>query len=178
MASLIFFSQLVLVLGVARLAEFALARANTDWALSRGGKEHGQEEYRPFAGAWLLLYIGTLFESWVLQTPFIPLLGAIALAAVLLAEGVRWWAIVSLGRRWTNRIIIIPGDAPATAGPYRYLRHPGHLTCLVLGLALPLAHSAWITAILVTALNIAVINARITLEERLVADGTSTRVLV
>ena len=41
------------------------------------------------------------------------------LAAVCPAAGGPVWVIASLGRRWTTRIIVLPGAAPVTRGPYR-----------------------------------------------------------
>ena len=49
--------------------------------------------------------------------------GAVLFAA---AKGLKWWAIVSLGRFWTFRVIVVPGARLVAAGPYRWLRHPNY----------------------------------------------------
>ena len=45
----------------------------------------------------------------------------------ILAKALKWWAILSLGRSWTFRVIVVPGDAPVASGPYAWLRHPNYV---------------------------------------------------
>ncbi len=89
-----------------------------------------------------------------------------AVAAVLLAQGLRWWAVATLGRRWTTRILVLPGAPPVTGGPYRFFHHPNYLAVAVEVLALPLAVGAWSVAVAATLLNAALMALRIPAEER------------
>src|SRR5665811_275367 len=52
------------------------------------------------------------------------------LAVFILLQAGRLWVIVSLGRRWTTRVIVLPGASPVARGPYRWLRHPNYV-CLL-----------------------------------------------
>ena len=70
-----------------------------------------------------------------------------------------------LGRQWNTRVIVVPGAALVTAGPYRWLRHPNYVAVVAEGVALPLVHTAWITAIVFTALNLPLLAVRIRSEE-------------
>ena len=70
-----------------------------------------------------------------------------ALALFLAATLVRYWVIATLGRRWTTRILCLPGELLVTGGPFRFLRHPNYLAVAVEIAALPLVHTAWWTAI-------------------------------
>jgi methyltransferase len=62
--------------------------------------------------------------------------------------------INSLGAQWNTRVIVVPGAQRVTArGLYRVMTHPNYVIVAVEGIALPLVHTAWITAIAFTALN-------------------------
>ena len=93
------------------------------------------------------------------------LLGAPMLVLAALAQGLRWWSIATLGPRWNTRVIVIPKLPRIEAGPYRLLRHPNYLAVVVEGIALPLVHSAWITAVTFTALNALILWVRIRVED-------------
>jgi methyltransferase len=84
----------------------------------------------------------------------------------LIAQGLRYWAVSTLGRRWSTRIVVFPGRAPVQAGPYRWMRHPNYLAVVLEMASVPLAVGAWRTAILFSALNAWLLSARIPLEER------------
>ncbi|HSK74829.1 MAG TPA: isoprenylcysteine carboxylmethyltransferase family protein, partial [Thermoanaerobaculia bacterium] len=67
--------------------------------------------------------------------------------------------------RWTTRIVVLPGVAPVTGGPYRFLRHPNYLAVILEILALPLVHTAWITALVFSLANALLLRVRIRAEE-------------
>ena len=52
-------------------------------------------------------------------------------------------------------MIVVPGLPAVKRGPYRFawMRHPNYIIVAVEGIALPLVHTAWITAIVFTVLN-------------------------
>jgi methyltransferase len=86
----------------------------------------------------------------------------VVLAATM---GLRYWAIASLGDRWTTQVFVVPGEAPVRRGPYRWLRHPNYLAVVFEVAALPLVHTAWCTALLVSIGNAWVLRVRIREEE-------------
>ena len=79
------------------------------------------------------------------------------LALVVASQALRWWCIATLGQQWNTRVIVVPGLALVSRGPYRWLRHPNYVAVAVEGLALPLVHSAWLTAAVFTVLNAALL---------------------
>jgi methyltransferase len=107
-----------------------------------------------------------------LHRPFIAALGWPMLAVVLAAQGLRWWCIATLGWQWNTRVIVVPGAARVTGGPYRYLSHPNYVAVALEGIALPLVHTAWITALAFTVLNAALMRARIKVENAALASLT------
>lgn len=161
------FTGLIAATAVERLVEVRVSLRNARWAFARGGVEHGRGHYP----AMVLLHTGFLVaavaEVWLLARPFLPALGLPALALALICQGLRWWCIRSLGPRWNTRVIVVPGLPPVRdRGPYRYLRHPNYLVVVVEGLALPLVHTAWLTALGFTALNALLLSVRLRVEER------------
>ena len=137
---------LILAVAVERLAELVVSKRNAQWAMSRGGREYGRRHYPVMVVIHTLLLVGCAAEVWLLHRPFLPWLGWPMLALVVVAQALRWWCITTLGHRWNTRVIVVP-DAPlVNAGPYRWLHHPNYVAVVIEGIALPLVHSAWITA--------------------------------
>ncbi|MEU9104372.1 isoprenylcysteine carboxyl methyltransferase family protein [Streptomyces xanthophaeus] len=148
-----------------RLAELVTARRHAAWSLARGGREHGRGHYPAMVALHTALLVGCVVEPLALDRPFLPAVGWPALALALAAQGLRWWCIASLGPRWNTRVIVVPGLPLVERGPYRLLRHPNYVAVVVEGAALPLVHSAWVTALAFTALNLVLLRVRIDCEE-------------
>jgi methyltransferase len=156
----------IVVLALERCFELWLSRRNARWAKSQGGVEYGTQHL-----VWMKLlhtgfFIGCLAEVWLLSRTFDTWLGALCLTVALLAQGLRYWAIASLGRRWNVAVIVLPGVPAVASGPFRWLRHPNYLAVVAEGLAVPLMHSAFITAGVFSALNALLLTVRINCEER------------
>jgi methyltransferase len=149
-----------------RLAELVVSARNIRWSLARGGVESGFGHYPPMVVLHTGLLAGCLVEVLVLDRPFLPWLGWPMLALAVLAQGLRWWSIRTLGPRWNTRVVVVPGMPLVTGGPYRFARHPNYVAVVVEGVALPLVHSAWITAIVFSVLNIPLLAVRLRAEER------------
>lgn len=167
------YTVLVLLVVAERFTELAVARRNGAWSRARGGREHGSGHYPVMVALHTALLVGCLVEPWVADRPFLPLLGWPALALVLAAQGLRWWCIGSLGTRWHTRVLIVPGLPLVASGPYRYLRHPNYLAVVVEGMALPLVHTAWLTAVGFSLLNAALLGVRIRCEDEALAGARS-----
>lgn len=154
------------LVGLERTFEIALSRRNAAWAFERGGVESGREHFL----AMKLLHVGFLaacaLEVLLLDRPFLPWIGVPMLALALSAQALRYWAIFSLGKRWNVRVITVPGMPLSTAGPYRFLRHPNYLAVVLEGIAIPLIHTAFLTAIGFSILNGFMLQTRIRCEER------------
>ena len=72
----------------------------------------------------------------------------------LAAQALRWWCIATLGNQWNTRVIVVPGARPgARAGRTAGCSHPNYVAVAVEGAALPLVHTAWVTALAFTVLN-------------------------
>lgn len=167
MSSELLFTLLVAAVGLERLAELVVSRRNAAWAFARGGREHGRGHFPAMVVLHGALLVACLAEVWLLGRPFLPALGWTMLALVLASQALRWWCIASLGRCWNTRVIVVPGLRLVTQGPYRWLRHPNYVAVVVELAALPLVHTAWVTAVVFSAANaVLLVRWRIPVEER------------
>ncbi|WP_046318387.1 isoprenylcysteine carboxyl methyltransferase family protein [Mycobacterium sp. UM_Kg1] len=155
---------LILAVGLERLVELAVSTSNAKWAFARGGKEFGAGHYPAMVALHSGLLVGCVAEVWFLHRPFIGWLGWPMLALAALSQLLRWWCVATLGRRWNTRVIVLDGVPLVQRGPYRWLHHPNYVAVVLEGVALPLIHTAWLTALLFTLANAALLRVRIRLE--------------
>ncbi|OBK17555.1 isoprenylcysteine carboxyl methyltransferase family protein [Mycobacterium asiaticum] len=147
-----------------RLAELVVSRRNAQWSFAQGGKEFGRPHYVVMVILHTALLVGCLVEPAALHRPFLPWLGWPMLVVAVLCQGLRWWCITSLGKRWNTRVIVLPHEPLVVRGPYRYLHHPNYVAVVVEGIALPLVHTAWLTAVCFTVANAALLSVRLRVE--------------
>ena len=91
---------------------------------------------------------------------------------MLAAQGLRWWCITTLGRQWNTRVVVVRGAARVVDGPYRFLSHPNYVAVVAESAALPLVHTAWITALTFSVLNAVLLRTRINVENAALASLT------
>jgi methyltransferase len=167
MVSVALYLALVGAVVVARLVELRVARRHLRWAREHGGVESGAGHYPVMVALHTALLLGCGIEVLLLDRPFLPWLGWPMLALLVAAHGLRWWCIRTLGPQWNTRVVVVPGMPLVTGGPYRWLRHPNYVAVVLEGVALPLVHTAWLTAALFTVLNLVLLlGVRIPAEER------------
>jgi len=111
---------------------------------------------------WL---VSTLAEG-LLRGPEFPGWWPVPLALFLLAQPLRYWAILSLGENWNVRILVVPGRKLVRRGPYRYFPHPNYVAVVMEVFAFPLIFGAWISALVFTVLNAVFLYVRIREEQR------------
>lgn len=162
------------LLGVERLYELFLSRRNAERVLARGGVEVGHAHFRVMAVVHTLFLFSCGVEVVLLERAFPGALGFGAIAAAIAAQALRYWAIRTLGESWNVRILVVPNAPPVTHGPYRFLRHPNYLAVIVEMIAVPIAHGAWITALLFSIANAALLVVRIRAEERALGEQWSS----
>lgn len=170
MTSVAWFDLLVALTAVERLAELVVSARNARWSFARGGVESGRGHFPAMVALHTGLLVACVVEVHAADRPFLPWLGWPALVLVLASQGLRWWCIATLGPRWNTRVIVVPGLPLVHRGPYRWLSHPNYVAVVVEGLALPLVHTAWVTALGFTVLNaVLLLGFRIPAEERALA---------
>jgi len=166
---MIWYVLLICLVAAERGAELVVSRRNREWSRARGGVEFGTNHYPAMVLLHTGLLAGCLGEAIGLHRPFLPVLGWPMLAVVLASQGLRWWCIATLGRQWNTRVVVIPDASRVTAGPYRLVSHPNYVAVVIEGVALPLVHTAWITACAFTVLNAVLLRIRIKVENAALA---------
>jgi methyltransferase len=170
-SSAILYLGLVFAGVLERVAELVVSQRHLRWARARGGVEFGRGHYPPMVALQVALGAGCVAEVFLLDRPFVPVLGWSMLAVVLASQALRWWCIATLGPRWNTRVVVIPGLPLVNTGPYRWLRHPNYVAVVAEGIAFPLVHSAWLTALCFTLLNAMVLTVRIRCDDRALATA-------
>lgn len=165
------YTALILAVVAERLVELVLTKRNARRLRARGGVEAGRSHYPWMVALHTGILIAAPAEVWLRDRPLVPALAAAAFVALLLTMALRYWAITTLGDRWTTQVFVVPGEAPVAAGPYRHLRHPNYLAVVVEVAALPLVHTAWWTALLGSFGNALVLRRRIRSEEAALAEA-------
>ena len=142
---------------VQRIGELWLSRRNTQRLIAAGGVEAAPEHY-PFM---VMLHTAWLAGLWLLAAgePKLWLL-----AVYLVVQILRVWVLVTLGPRWTTRIIVLPGAPLVETGPYRYFAHPNYVVVVCEIAVLPLMFGLVWYAALFSALNAVVLAIRMRAE--------------
>jgi len=159
------------LIAIERGFELALSRRNARIAFARGAREYGKKPFQVMAALHAAFLPACAAEVILLHRPFPGLLGAIALLGALGSQALRYWAILTLGSRWNVKIIVVPGERPITAGPYKRIRHPNYVAVALEMACVPLIHGCWLTAIVFSIANALVLQTRIRGEEKALGEG-------
>ena len=147
-----------------RLGELVIAHRNTRRLLARGGFESG-------AGHYLLIV--ALHAAWLMGLWWLawdrPIHGG-WLGVYVVLQAFRAWTLLSLGTRWTTRIITVPGETLVRRGPYRFIPHPNYLVVVGEIAVLPLVFGLWPYALVFSLLNAAVLAVRLRAESAVLAQ--------
>jgi len=162
----------VSLVAIQRLLELWYSRRNERRLRARGAVERGSGHY-PVIVAIHALWLGSTLVEGLLRGPEIPVWWPLPLAAFLLVQPLRYWAILSLGMHWNTRILVLPGGKLVRSGPYRYFPHPNYVVVVVEVLTFPLIFGAWITAVVFSLLNAALLYVRIRTENRALRELAS-----
>jgi len=144
---------------VQRVGELVLAARNTRRLLAQGGVETGQEHYPLIVGLHTAWLAGLWWLGWNEPADLAWL------AVYALLQGLRAWTLLTLGSRWTTRIITVPGEPPVQRGPYRFLRHPNYVVVAAEIIVLPLVFGLTAFGAVFFLLNASVLWIRIQAEE-------------
>ncbi|MGD9960567.1 isoprenylcysteine carboxyl methyltransferase family protein [Nocardioides sp.] len=164
MTSLIAFTVLVAFVGLERVAELVVSKRTSAWSLALGGTESGRGHYPVMVVLHTGLLVGALVEAWWRRPEVPAALAWSMLVLVIASQALRWWCITTLGRRWNTRVIVVPGLPLVASGPYRFFSHPNYVAVVVEGVALPLVHASWVTALVFTLANAVLLGVRLRVE--------------
>jgi methyltransferase len=158
---------LVLLLAVAalRILELRISRHHQQELVARGAAKVSEPKFRWMVMLHTSVLVGAALEVVLLKRRFFPILGAIMFAIFLAANAVRWWVIRTLGDHWNVQVMDSTRLGVVTSGPFRFVRHPNYAAVFAEMLALPLIHTAWITALAGSLAHVAILAQRLSTEE-------------
>lgn len=157
---------LLALVGLGRVLELVVSRRNRARMVSEQGAQPGKDPIFP----WMVFlhvmpFWAIPLELYLLERPFIPLLGWTMVGVFALTTVLRFWTLRTLGRYWNAQVMVPPGLNPVTTGPYAYIRHPNYLVVILELFSLPLIHTCVLSALALTGLNAWVLSHRIRDEE-------------
>jgi methyltransferase len=160
---------------VDRLAEMAYSRRNQKKLGERGARK----VHDPVFGGMVALHVGYLcaapLEVTLFHRPFLPWLGWPALFVLAAANALRVWTIRALSIHWNMQIVASQSLGAISSGPYRWIRHPNYAAVFLEVAALPLVHTAWVTALIASAVHAVLLARRISAEERVLMSEPAYR---
>jgi methyltransferase len=169
------FLALLLIVGLLRLVELGISKRHQKEMAARGAARVHEPRFRWMVLLHTAVLIGAALEVVFLKRPLLPWLAAPMFVVFLAANALRWWVIRSLGTHWNAQVVDSTRLGVVTTGPFRYVRHPNYAAVFSELLALPLIHTAWITATAGAIAHIVVLSQRLSTEERVLFSNPDYR---
>lgn len=167
---MLFFLMFTFII-IQRMIELWIAKKNEKWMLRNGGVEYGQNHYKIMVFIHILFFLSLLLEVIVFERMLSEFWSLLLSLFALLQIG-RIWVIFTLGKYWNTKIIVLPGAAIVSKGPFRYFKHPNYIIVTLELLLVPLMFNAYITAIVFFFLNQWILSIRIPIEENALKENT------
>lgn len=161
---MLWYFTLLLGFAVLRLAELQVSRRHQSQLIAEGGRRMPEPTYPLMVAVHAGLFLGSTAEVWLCERPFLPWLGWSMLALLTVCVAGRAWIWRSLGEQWNTQVMASTRPIIDT-GPYRYVRHPNYTIVIIEMFALPLVHTAYLTASVCSALNAYALWQRLRIEE-------------
>jgi len=163
--SVILFLVLLLAVAALRIFELRISKRHQQRMTSRGAAKVKDPYFRWMALFHTVVLIGAAAEVIFFHRPLIPALAIPMFAVFLAANLVRWWVIRTLGEHWNVQVVDSTKLGFVASGPFRYVRHPNYAAVFLEMIALPLIHTAWITALAGALAHIIVLSLRLSVED-------------
>src|ERR1700682_5317545 len=164
--TVIAFLALLAAVAALQIAELQISRRHQASMIARGARKVAEPRFGWMVTLHTAVLIGAGLEVVFLHRPFIPVLAAVMFTVFLAANAVRWWVIRTLGEHWNVQVVDSTRLGVIVSGPFRFVRHPNYAAVFAEMRALPLVHTAWITALAGSVAHIAVLAQRLSTEER------------
>ena len=161
----------LLALAFLPMALEARLAARHDRALRSAGASEPKDDVFPLMQlAYPAAFLAMAFEAWGrrAQPDTVFIVGTVVFA---LAKTIKYWAIATLGERWTFRVLVPRASSRIASGPYRFMRHPNYAGVMgeLAGMAL-MAHAPIAGTLSIVVFGMLIL-ARIRVEERALAEG-------
>lgn len=162
------FWMMIFILATQRLVELVISKRNEAWLKSQGGYEVGEEHYKYMVMLHLTWFLAMIAEHYVGNTSLSPM-WHVWIVVVMVAQLGRYSVITTLGKFWNTRIIVVPNTPLVKKGLYRFVKHPNYWIVGTEIAIVPLLFELYITSLIYTILNTAMLVVRIRVEETALA---------
>src|SRR4029077_15846449 len=175
MAMTFAYLSLLVLVGIGRLAELGISRRNQRQLEKQGVRKIPEPHFR-----WLVYLDGGVLvcagaEVLILHRPLIPALAIPMAMLFVLANLLRWWVIRTLAGHWNVEVMEAARVGVVRSGPYRWVRPPNYVAVVVEIFSLPMIHTAWITAIAGTLIDLEILRRRIRVEDGFLMSNPAYR---
>ncbi len=147
------------------LAESLVSRSHERTLRQQGAVEPPGDVYATMQWAYPGAFVAMAVEG-ILAGPPATIIAATGVILMAASKALKWWAMASLGVRWTFRVLIVPGAPLVTHGPYAIWRHPNYIAVVGEFFAMALMSNARISGPVTTLLFSWLMWQRIRVEER------------
>jgi methyltransferase len=169
-----FFILFLFFVIIQRITELIFAKRNEKFLLSKGAVIYDKNGYKFIVTMHVSFFISLIIEYFFFSHT-INEYWYIFLAAFILAQLNRYWAIISLGVHWNTKILVIPGDKLVDKGPYKYFRHPNYISVITELAIIPLMFSCFFTSLFFSLLNLFVLKRRVEIENTVLLKLTGIK---
>jgi methyltransferase len=111
---------------VPMLYEATRSRRNEQALRALGAREPAGDVYVLMQMVYPACFVAIILEAWI-RGATADAVFSIGLVVFLSAKALKYWAIATLGWRWTFRVLVPPQSTRIVAGPYRFVRHPNYV---------------------------------------------------
>lgn len=166
---MIWLLDVFLIVAVPLAVEAVRAARNERALFGRGGVEPDGDVYKLMRAAYPAAFAAMIVEAAFRGEPSGSAFAA-GLVVFSAAKILKWWAILTLGPRWTFRVVVLPGAPLVDRGPYGFLRHPNYVGVVLELLGVALMTGAAVSGPLGIVLFGMLLKRRISVEERALAS--------
>lgn len=148
------------------LAEARRSRANEQVLRAAGAVEPADDVYNLMQWSYPAAFVVMAVFGMVAESRPLDVVG---LAIFVASKALKYWAIATLGSRWSFRVLVPPGSTRIVAGPYQWFRHPNYVAVAAeLGGFAIMVHAGWMGT-LITIWFVLLMWRRVQIEERALA---------
>lgn len=151
-----------------RIAELIIAVKNENWIRTQGGIEYDRKFSQLIIFFHIIWFSAFILEAYYSRAVLLVSVPTLLFVTIVLQAG-RYWSVLSLGKFWNTKIIILPGTDVCRKGPYKWFKHPNYLVVLIEIPVYPALFGCWETAIIGGLLNVLFLWRRIIQENKALA---------
>jgi methyltransferase len=162
---------LLALIALERLLELYISKRNQRRMASRGIQKISEPHFPWMVAVHTALLVGAGLEVWLFRRPFLLWLAIPMFVLFFFAQAMRVWVVRTMSGHWNAEIMDSTQLGVVTGGPYRWVRHPNYVAVVAEFIAIPLLHTAWITAVAGSLADLWVLRSRIDVEDRVLLSS-------